>query len=148
MYIYYFNKLIVFFKYLFLLLKIVKKMEINKIKCSSTDHGEINANSYCLECKVYICNKCEIFHSKLFNNHHLFSLEKDIEDIFTGFCKIKNHHEELLFFCKNHNILCCAACICKIKYNELGNHKDCDICLIQDIKEEKINQLILLFYRG
>ena len=45
------------------------------------------------------------------------------------------------FFCKNHNILCCAACICKIKYNELGNHKDCDICLIQDIKEEKINQL-------
>ena len=116
-------------------------MEIKKIKCSSTDHMEIDANSYCQECKVYICNKCEIFHSKLCKNHHIFVLEKDNEDIFTGFCKNENHNCELIFFCKNHNILCCAACVCKIKIQGFGIHKDCDICLIKDIKDEKINKL-------
>ena len=71
-------------------------MEIKNYKCENKDHADINANSFCSECKKYMCNKCEIFHSKLFTNHHLFSLEKGIEDIFTGFCKIKNHHEFFL----------------------------------------------------
>ena len=34
-------------------------------KCSSIEHENINDVCYCLECKVYMCKKCENFHSKL-----------------------------------------------------------------------------------
>ena len=73
-------------------------MEIQKKKCSSKEHEEIDANSYCGECKIYICNKCEILHSKLFQNHKTFILDKNFEEIFTGFCNEKNHYDKLEFF--------------------------------------------------
>ena len=41
------------------------------------------------------------------------------------------------FYCT----VCCVACFSKVRTKELGKHKDCDICLIKDIKEEKINKL-------
>ena len=63
------------------------------------------------------------------------------EDIFTGFCKEKNHQNELDFFCKTHNELCCAACICKINKKGNGKHKDCEVYCIEEIKDEKINKL-------
>ena len=118
-------------------------MEIKKNKCSSIEHEEIDANSYCQECKIYICKKCETIHSKLCKNHHVFILEKynNNEEIFTGFCNKENHNDKLIFFCKNHNQLCCPACICKIKIEGFGFHKDCDVCLIKDIKDEKMNKL-------
>ena len=110
-------------------------------KCSFKEHKEINANFYCIECKVYLCNKCENFHSKLFEKHQIFSIDKDIGDIFIGICKEKNHQIQLEYFCKTHNELCCAACIAKIKKNQNGKHKDCDVCLIEDIKDEKKNNI-------
>ena len=117
-------------------------MEIKKKKCSFKDHKEIDANIYCCECNIYMCNKCETFHSKLLENHRTFSLEKNIEEIFTGYCKEKGHNNnELAFFCKTHNQLCCVACFSKIKIKEIGKHKDCNICLIENIKDEKINKL-------
>ena len=88
-----------------------------------------------------MCNKCEIFHSNLFPNHQPFNLDKDFTEIFTGFCKEKKHYDELEYFCKTHNELCCAACLCKIKKGENGKHKDCDVCIIEDIKDEKIKKL-------
>ena len=116
-------------------------MEIQK-KCSSKEHRESNANIYCIECKVYMCNKCEIFHSNLCQNHQTLKIDKDNSDIFTGFCKEEKHNQmELEFFCKNHNQLCCAACIAKIKTKKIGNHKDCDIYILDDIKDEKKNKL-------
>ena len=48
---------------------------------------------------------------------------------------------KLVFFCKNHNQLCCAACIAKLNEKGVGQHKDCDICIIEKIKEEKKNKL-------
>ena len=87
-----------------------------------------------------MCNKCEIFHSKLCKNHRTFVLKKDNEEIFTGFCKEENHQIKLQYFCKNHNSLCCVACISKIKSKGNGNHKDCEIYNIEDIKEEKLNK--------
>ena len=116
-------------------------MENKNKKCFFKDHNEIEATNYCIECKIYMCNKCEIFHSKLFKNHRLFTIEENLEEIFTGFCNEEKHDMELEYFCKNHSILCCAACISKIKKNKNGKHKDCDICLIEDIKEEKLNKL-------
>ena len=61
--------------------------------------------------------------------------------IFTGYCKEDKHSDELEYFCKTHNKLCCAACISKIKSKGNGKHKDCDICDIEDIKNEKKNKL-------
>ena len=116
-------------------------MENKKKKCSFSEHEEIDANYYCHKCKIYLCNKCENFHSKLFKNHKSINLDKDIKDIFTGFCLEENHNMELEYFCRTHNQLCCAACIAKIIKKENGKHKDCDVCIIEDIKDEKINKL-------
>ena len=113
---------------------------MEKKKCCFKKHEEIDANYYCDKCKIYMCNKCENFHSDLFQNHHSNNLDKETKEIFTGFCKEKKHIE-LKYYCKNHNVLCCAACISKIKDNEYGQHKDCDVCKIDEIKNEKKNKL-------
>ena len=76
----------------------------------------------------------------MFQNHHQYKIDKNNQEIFTGFCKGENH-SKLEFFCNDHNQLCCAACISKIKEKGYGEHMDCDICLIENIKEEKKNIL-------
>ena len=112
-----------------------------KKKCSSKDHGEIDAVNYCDKCQVYMCKNCTIFHSKLLQNHNIYNLNEEMKDIFTGFCNEENHGNKLEFYCKNHNILCCAACICKMKEKGYGLHKDCETYIIENIKEEKKNKL-------
>jgi hypothetical protein len=57
----------------------------NAQKCSMKMHENINASSFCQECKIYMCNKCEKLHSGLFENHHQYILGKDNEEIFTCF---------------------------------------------------------------
>ena len=37
--------------------------------------------------------------------------------------------------------MCCDACITKIKGKGCGQHKDWEVCLIEDIKDEKKNKL-------
>ena len=115
-------------------------MEISK-KCSLIDHKELEAILFCKECNIYMCNKCEKLHSQLFKAHCQVKLDKDINEIFTGFCSEKNHSTELKFFCKTHNKLCCAECITKIKTEDNGQHTDCDIYLVKDIENEKKNKL-------
>ena len=112
-----------------------------KQKCSLTKHSEIDAINYCQECKLYLCNKCQNHHSELFDNHHLYNLDKDISDIFSDICQLDNHYIKYEYFCKTHNQLCCAACIAKIKNALFGQHTDCNVCLIKDIKDEKKNKL-------
>ena len=117
-------------------------MEKQKIKCSSKKHSEIDAISYCQICKTYFCNKCQSLHSELFEIHQIFNLDKNnINDIFTGYCKVENHYDKLDFFCKTHNQLCCAACLCKLEEKGNGQHKDCNVCTIENIKNEKKNEL-------
>ena len=116
-------------------------MEKEKNKCFITEHSNVEAIVFCQECKIYMCNNCEKNHLELFKNlHHIFKLDKNINEIFTGFCK-EEYHTELLYFCKNHNKLCCAECITKIKDKRNGQHTNCEICLIEDIEEEKRNKL-------
>ena len=90
-----------------------------------------------------MCHKCEKLHSELFSNHFAIKLGKDknIDDLFTGLCKEENHSIELKYFCKTHNKLCCAECITKFKGKNHGQHTDCTICSIEDIKNEKMNKL-------
>ena len=112
----------------------------NKIKCFSEEHKEIDAISFCPECRIYMCNKCENIHSSFFKNHKIYKLTNE-EEIFTGFCKEKNHSIKLEYFCKNHNQLCCGLCIAKLDQKGEGQHKDCDVCYIEEIKDEKENKL-------
>ena len=113
----------------------------NQKKCSNKKHSEINAVSYCQECNLYLCNKCTNYHLEYLDTHHNYNLDKNNQNIFTGFCQEINHKNELKYYCKNHNTLCCAACLCKIKDNTNGQHFNCDVCLIEKIKEEKKNKL-------
>ena len=110
-------------------------------KCSYKKHEEINAISYCIECNVFMCNKCLNLHSEFLDNHHKYNLGQNIEEIFTGICKEKNHKNELEYYCNNHNQLCCAACLSKMKNKGYGQHTDCNINTIEEIKEEKFNRL-------
>ena len=48
---------------------------------------------------------------------------------------------KLSFFCKTHNQLCCAACLSVINNNIYGQHKDCEVCNIEEIKIDKKNIL-------
>ena len=117
-------------------------MDSQRKKCSSNKHSNIDAIFYCKECKKYFCNKCQNFHSDFFETHTLINLEKDDPDnIFIDICKEEKHPYKLDFYCKNHNVLCCAACCMKLKDDIYGKHKDCDVCFIKDIKVEKKNKL-------
>ena len=108
-------------------------------KCSQKKHNDIDALFYCQECNIYMCNKCSIHHSELFENHNKFEMGKEI--INTSLCKEENHKSELKFYCKNHNKLCCGICITKIKGDGYGQHTDCQIYLIEKIVDEKLNNL-------
>jgi hypothetical protein len=109
--------------------------------CSNKKHIDVSAISYCKECKLYLCNKCKNLHSEFYEDHHLFNVDKDINSLFTGLCNKKKHNIELQFYCKDHNELCCAACLCKIQGEEYGQHKDCTVMPISEIKEEKKKKL-------
>ena len=88
-----------------------------------------------------MCNKCEKFHISFFPNHNSITLDKDISKIFTGYCTVENHKIELEYFCKTHNVLCCAQCISKIKSKGNGQHTDCNVCNYEDIIDEKKQNL-------
>ena len=110
-------------------------------KCSSIKHSNIGAVIFCQECNKFFCNKCYNFHSEIFENHSVVSLDKIQDDVFIDLCPKEHHHIKLEFFCKEHNLLCCSSCICKIKNEIYGQHRDCEVCLITDIKEEKGKRL-------
>ncbi len=114
----------------------------NQKKCSSKKHQDIDAISYCQECNICMCNKCINYHDEIFDFHQKYNLkEQDIKDIFTGLCTEPKHKNELNYYCKNHNQLCCAACLSKIKDRGNGKHFDCNVCLIEEIENEKKNKL-------
>ena len=106
-------------------------------KCSSKKHKEINAISYCENCKIYICNKCQNLHSELFEDHQTYKIDKENPEISFLYCRENGHVDKLRYYCKTHNKLCCSACICKIKDDVNGQHSNCEVCIIKEIKDEK-----------
>ena len=112
-------------------------MDNQNIKCTTPNNDNQNASKFCCECNIYMCHKCLNIHLKLFNNHHLLDLVGDITQIFNGFCKEDKHSNKLEFFCETHNQLCCLSCIGKDKNIENAKHKNCKICNIYDIKNDK-----------
>ena len=116
-------------------------MENIKKFCSFKNHNEVESISFCSRCQIYMCNKCLNHHENIFEIHPVIKINELKNEIFTGYCQEENHINKLEFFCKNHNQLCCVSCICKIQKKGKGQHKDCDICCIEDIKEEKKSKL-------
>ena len=116
-------------------------MDKSMQNCSSKNHNDIKAISYCFECKINLCNKCENFHFQLFQNQQLCKIDENINEIFTGFCKENNHQEKLKYYCFSYNQLCCASCITKLKGKGVGQHTDCEVFFIDDIKDEKKSKL-------
>ena len=116
-------------------------MENTNKYCSFKEHKNIEAISYCFKCQIYLCNKCLNIHKGFYDDHPVFNLDKIKEETFTGFCQEKNHNIILQYYCKNHNKLCCGLCLSKIEGKGNGQHSNCDICFIEDIKEEKKNKL-------
>ena len=116
-------------------------MDITIKKCSNKKHSEINAVIYCMECKRYFCNKCKNSHVDLFEDHHFCNVDQNVNEIFTGYCNENNHNLELEYYCRSHNKLCCAACVTKIAGEGKGQHSNCEISLLKDIKDEKKNKL-------
>ena len=111
-------------------------------KCSNKKHSDINAITFCLECNLYLCNKCTNIHLEYLDTHHNYNLDKfKAEEIFTGLCNSLNHKIKLEFYFKTHNVLCCSACLCKIKEKGNGQHSECLVCSIENIKEEKKRKL-------
>ena len=115
-------------------------MAVKKHICSLKEHKENNAVYYCQDCKLYICNKCLNYHQGFFDNHHINNLDNNNE-IFIDICNEKNHPIKMEFYCKSHNKLCCAFCITKIETDLYGQHKDCEVCTIESIKEEMKEKL-------
>ena len=70
----------------------------------------------------------------LLKSHLVNNLYTNNNDIFTGICKEKNHINKLEYFCKNHNQLCCAACITKIKCKGKGNIKIAQFFILVKLK--------------
>ena len=110
-------------------------------KCSSKNHEKYDAIIYCQNCNIYLCNKCSKIHSEWFQTHNIIDLNKKKDEIFTIYCQKKYHSNILEFFCKTHNVLCCAACISKINDKKYGQHSDCNVCSIEEIKEDKKSEL-------
>ena len=110
--------------------------------CSLPGHSKNEAILFCLGCKLFMCNKCENQYTEICKNHIKYKFDnKNQKDIFIGYCLEKNHLDELKYFCKEHNILCCANCITKIKDEENGQHSNCDICPVKDVEKEKHDKL-------
>ena len=117
-------------------------MESHNKKCSLKEHSDISADIYCKKCEKFMCNECEINHSKQFEDHQDFILNENLDEIFNEYCQEEKHQcFKLEYFCKNHNKLCCSACIAKIKGDKVGEHINCDTCNIDLIKEEKITKV-------
>ena len=116
-------------------------MDVQKKKCSLSEHQNINAISFCPKCNIYMCNKCQNLHTELFKIHQTFNLNNDIDDFFSGIYQNENHPNSLDFYCKTHNILCWVGCISKIKNEIYGQHSDCQVCSFKDIQNEKKNKL-------
>ena len=109
----------------------------DKQKGSCKKHEELDAISFCEQCKIFLCNKCLNYHKELFEFHQQYNSDKNNNEIFIDICKKNGHEKKFEFFCKIHNELCCVECISKLNEKGYGQHKDCDVCSIENIKEEK-----------
>ena len=97
-------------------------MELQKKKCSLSKHLEVDAISYCQECKKYFCNKCQNFHSEMFMDHKIINLNK-LDEVFIDKCKEDNHNDKLNSFVKIIILYAVQVASLKLKKKDMVNTK-------------------------
>ena len=58
-------------------------------KCTSKEHNEANAISFCQICDIYLCNKCEKIHRNLCSHHIKYNISYKRGEVFNGNCQEK-----------------------------------------------------------
>ncbi len=67
-------------------------MEDNKKYYFLPEHSENEAISFCFNCKLFMCNKCEKQYSEGCKNHTKYKIDNNNQkDKFIGCCLEKNH---------------------------------------------------------
>ena len=73
-------------------------MNDQRQKCSLSKHSNVEAISYCQECKTFMCNECQNHHFELFDKHSINTLNKDFN------IELKNPIFQLHYH--TNNVLC------------------------------------------
>ncbi|KAL3884092.1 hypothetical protein ACJMK2_030314 [Sinanodonta woodiana] len=100
--------------------------------CNSCHSENVSepAVQFCVECKECLCEMCLKVHNKLraTKDHKTINI-KDISNnlehilkLGNGFGCPKHEYREIDFFCKTHDIVCCAIC-------QFSDHRDCKLVL-------------------
>ena len=92
-----------------------------KQKCSLKEHNELDANCYCQKCDIYICNKCEKYHSYIFPNHNLITLDKEIKEYLQDFVKLKIIKINQIIFVETIMNYVVQIALQKLKVKEMDN---------------------------
>ncbi len=115
---------------------ISNKINTKTIEKQCSKHN-LNVIEYCLDCKIWLCKKCQESHSDLFSNHHLSKDEPPNNDT----C-ISHPNCFLDRFCKDCHKLICHLCL--IEGNEHFNHSnisfdDLKMKIIKNVDNMKFN---------
>ena len=117
-------------------------MEKLKEYCSSKNHENIRAYCFCEQCQIFMCRKCDNYHSQLFKNHHIYNSNEEILNMNEDYKIVyRENDNKIEYYCNRHNELCCRSCITKNKDINSGKHSKCEIYLIEDNIESKKNKL-------
>ena len=109
-------------------------MEEIRKKCSSNKHKDIDAISYCKNCKLYLCNKCRNMHSEFYDNHNLQELElNNLSNLTKLICNDNNKNLKILklYNLNNLNII--------YYYNHKKYYIVCDEDILNKIKNNIIS---------
>ncbi|VDI49609.1 Hypothetical predicted protein [Mytilus galloprovincialis] len=118
----------------------------------TAENLSVPATKYCPACEERLCPTCTESHTrfKAFKSHQVIDLSTVASDIPISAKKICNVHTDMLldYYCTDHEIVCCRACIPK-------DHRKCENVLplehaSKDVKKsalftdvmQDINQLI------
>ena len=51
-------------------------------KCSLKKHFDVNAINYCVECNIFMCNKCSNYHDEVLENHKKYNVNENNYELF------------------------------------------------------------------
>ncbi|KAL3890807.1 hypothetical protein ACJMK2_003084 [Sinanodonta woodiana] len=102
--------------------------------CRNED-AAVPAEGFCVICKDAMCGDCLKYHRKqnMSKDHAILSLEElecnpeNVMKLAEGFTCLEHHGEDIKYYCKDHNIPCCATCF-------FEGHKIC--AKVIDLKKE------------
>ncbi|KAL3884089.1 hypothetical protein ACJMK2_030311 [Sinanodonta woodiana] len=115
--------------------------------CTSENMSE-PAVQFCVECKEAFCETCLKFHRKLnaTKDHKTININEISNNLETrlkngnGFGCPKHAIKEIEFFCKSHDMVCCATCLfndhreCKLVHDLTNNTES----LLRDVNTQEI----------